>query len=795
MIEQFTESITLQEMKAKLGENLFGFVYPQGDVYNIDKAQICLKRAGGKPKVCSIEDYSLGGNGKGKPEYFITLNCDPNTVIIVECKKSSKYHASEQRNHPKDYAVDGVLYYAKYLKDEYNVIAIAISGTSKDKLKVNTFYWPKNVLIYSELKKATDIILEPENYYRLIKGERLQKEYSLQEIRNTAVLLHEELRTIKMTERNKPIFISGILIALNNDDFCNDWHNYTKFNSVVTNLISTINIQLDNSDISKDKIDNIKNAFNIIKNNEKLKAIPLGQVGSITWYIEQLELKIKPMMDYTETTLDALGVFYHEFVKYSNSDGNNLGMVLTPQHLCEFMCELVNVNKNSKVLDICCGSGSFLVSAMGKMFKSANPTEIEFIKKNSLYGVEIDPELFTLAITNMIVRHDGKSNIYNKDCFDNKLKKELKEKNINIGLLNPPYSQKDVCELEFVEQLLDILIVGGKAAVVVPMSSAIGTKFKEVRERLLKKHTLKAVFSMPDDIFYPTATNVCVMVWEAHTPHNSSIETFFGYCKDDGFVKRKKLGRVDAYGKWEKIKNEWLRLYRNKIIETDKSASHCITENDEWLCEAYMKIDYKKITENYFVDTLRKYLSFKVSLGLTDCNSKFVPKSSDPLDTTKWQEFNVSDLFSPYLAKAYHKNYLIPLDNFSEQEKIEYVTRTGLNNGVDCYVLKEDFKTEGPNTITVGAEGVTFFYHENSFICGNKVSILKNHCLNKYNAMFLISVLNYKLKDIYNYGRAIVLNKLQKMIIELPALSTDKTKPDWEFMENYIKSLPYGDRI
>ena len=276
MIEQFTESITLQEMKAKLGENLFGFVYPQGDVYNIDKAQICLKRAGGKPKVCSIEDYSLGGNGKGKPEYFITLNCDPNTVIIVECKKSSKYHASEQRNHPKDYAVDGVLYYAKYLKDEYNVIAIAISGTSKDKLKVNTFYWPKNVLIYSELKKATDIILEPENYYRLIKGERLQKEYSLQEIRNTAVLLHEELRTIKMTERNKPIFISGILIALNNDDFCNDWHNYTKFNSVVTNLLSTINIQLDNSDISKDKIDNIKNAFNIIKNNEKLKAIPLG---------------------------------------------------------------------------------------------------------------------------------------------------------------------------------------------------------------------------------------------------------------------------------------------------------------------------------------------------------------------------------------------------------------------------------------------------------------------------------------------------------------------------------------
>lgn len=795
MIEQFTESLTLQEMKAKLGQNSFGFVYPQGDIFDIDKAQICLKKSGGKPKKCSLDDYSLGGNGKGKPEYLIKLNCAPDTIIIVECKKSCKYHSSSERDCPRDYAVDGVLYYAKYLKEEYNVIAVAVSGTTKEKMKVNTFYWPKKVMIYSELKRATDIILEPENYYKLIKGEKLQKEYSLQEIRNTAVLLHEELRTIKMTERNKPIFIAGILIALNNEDFSNDWHNYTKFNSVVTNLISAINLQLDNSDIAKDKIDNIKNSFNIIKNNEKLKAIPLGNTGSITWYIEQLELKIKPMMDCSETTLDALGVFYHEFIKYSNSDGNNLGMVLTPQHLCEFMCELVNVNKNSKVLDICCGSGSFLVSAMGKMFKDANPNEVENIKKNALYGVEIDPELFTLAITNMIVRHDGKSNIYNKDCFDIKLKKELKEKNLNIGLLNPPYSQKDVCELEFVEQLLDILIVGGKASVVVPMSCAIGTKFKEVRERLLKKHTLKAVFSMPDDIFYPTATNVCVMVWEAHTPHDSTVETFFGYCKDDGFIKKKKLGRVDAYHKWESIKTEWLRLYRNRIIENNKSASHCVSDKDEWLCEAYMKIDYTGITPNYFIETLRKYMSFKTSLGLINGDSKFNKNPHMELDAQNWKEFSVDDIFSPYLAKAYHKNNLNAIDAYSDLLKIEYVTRTGLNNGVDGYVQREEFKIENPNVITVGAEGVTFFYHESEFICGNKVTVLKNNFLNKYNAMFLVTVLNYKLKDIYNYGRAIVLNKVKKMTIKLPVLPDDETKPNWQFMEDYIKSLPYGNRI
>ena len=59
-------------------------------------------------------------------------------------------------------------------------------------------------------------------------------------------------------------------------------------------------------------------------------------------------------------------------------------------------------------------------------------------------------------------------------------------------------------------------------------------------------------------IFYPTGTNVCVMVWEAHTPHDATQETFFGYCKEDGLVKRKKLGRIDALGKWEDIeKNGW----------------------------------------------------------------------------------------------------------------------------------------------------------------------------------------------------------------------------------------------
>ncbi|MDD7391673.1 MAG: N-6 DNA methylase [Fusobacterium gastrosuis] len=62
------------------------------------------------------------------------------------------------------------------------------------------------------------------------------------------------------------------------------------------------------------------------------------------------------MLNYSELTIDALGVFYHEFIKYSGGDGKGLGIVLTPEHLTDFMCDLAKINKNTKVLDICCGS-------------------------------------------------------------------------------------------------------------------------------------------------------------------------------------------------------------------------------------------------------------------------------------------------------------------------------------------------------------------------------------------------------------------------------------------------------
>lgn len=626
-IEKYTEKLTEQEMKiSDYGENDFGFVYVQGENTPNSDINEALKKAGGKPKNCDLNDFSTAGTGKAKPEYVITLKHDLNTVIVVECKNSARKHSSETLNHPKDFAVDGVLYYTKYLKAHFNVIAVAISGSKKSEVQVDAFYWPKNQENYSELVKSKNIILEPENYLKLVRGEKVQKAYSLSEVKATAVKIHDSLRINKMTEKLKPLFIAGILIALQDDSFSNDYDRLTGFDTLLDSCCSAIKRVLDDGEISNDKISEIQLKFKEIKSVIKLKATPLSDDNSLRWYINQLEMKIKPMMDYVGNTIDALGIFYHEFISYSSGDGNSLGIVLTPQHLTEFMADLINIDKNSRVVDICCGSGAFLVTAMGRMFKKAStPEEIEYIRQNNLYGIEQDSDIHTLALANMIMRKDGKSHILHGDCFDAatiRKFKNLKDTNgdnitLNKGLLNPPYSQRDHVELEFLEQELSIICQGGEVAIVCPMSCAIGTKFKDVRKRLMEKHTLKAVFSMPDDIFYGqgAGTCVCVMIWEAGKPHDSSVSTFFGYYKDDGFVKRKKLGRVDAYEKWESIKAEWLRLYREKEVVDGLTAKACVTDKMEWLCEAYMKTDYTKLSKDDFQTTLNDYLAYLVKEG------------------------------------------------------------------------------------------------------------------------------------------------------------------------------------
>ena len=101
------------------------------------------------------------------------------------------------------------------------------------------------------------------------------------------------------------------------------------------------------------------------------------------------------------------------------------------------------------------------------------------------------------------------------------------------------------------------------------------------------------------------------MVFKAHQPHPENHKTYFGYWKEDGFVKRKHKGRIDANNLWDKIKKDWVEGYHNKEIKKGLSITKQVTAHDEWCAEAYMETDYTQLTQEDFIKTLKDYVAFQ----------------------------------------------------------------------------------------------------------------------------------------------------------------------------------------
>ena len=159
------------------------------------------------------------------------------------------------------------------------------------------------------------------------------------------------------------------------------------------------------------------------------------------------------------------------------------------------------------------------------------------------------------------------------------------------------------------------------------------------------------------------------------------------------------------------------------------------------------------------------------------------------LNTGNWKEFRLGNLFSEmYKAEAHVKADLECFNMFSHNT-IKFISRTEMNNGCDCYVLNNDLTgIEEGNAISIGDTTATCFYQSERFICGDHMVICRAGWLNKYTALFVLSILKQE-KYKYSYGRAYKMDLISNTVIKLPA--TADGSPDWDFMERYIKSLNY----
>ena len=163
------------------------------------------------------------------------------------------------------------------------------------------------------------------------------------------------------------------------------------------------------------------------------------------------------------------------------------------------------------------------------------------------------------------------------------------------------------------------------------------------------------------------------------------------------------------------------------------------------------------------------------------------------LGVEKWKEFCLGELFSEmYKAEAHVKGEFECYDVL-HNNTIRFISRTEMNNGCDCYVLNDKLTgIESGNAISIGDTTATCFYQAEDFVCGDHMVICRADWINKYTALFIISILMLD-KQKYSYGRAFKMELISNTMLKLPA--TSEGTPDWRFMENYMKSLPYGDRI
>ena len=586
----------------------------------------------------------------GKPE-FIAMS--GNYLIIVEDKADTRYQANYMTDKSdtllmdipsvEDYAENGALHYAQHITfytSFKKVFAFGCSGTEKDQLKIRPiFVTDKSYKVMPAVRDFNDFRHENiDTYYRTkVLGNKSERAAELEEILGRAKQLHEDLRNYgSLSEQDKPVIVSGILLALCSRNFstsqltCGIGDTREERKSDGEKIYDAIREHIQDVDKNhKTKIQTVLNQFEFIRLRPQLSARhPALGKSPMKYFAEYIHSKILSAIC-NNSPDDVLGRFYGEFLSYSGGDGKGLGIVLTPSHITELMVDLLDIKMDEKVFDPCCGTAGFLIAAMSKMFKQAeNPAKLRReqeaakmnIRQNLLYGVEMNDRMFSVATTNMILRGDGKSNLICEDFFKIPAEK-LRKENFRIGIMNPPYSQAKnkqtahLSELRFIQHLLDGLGDRARCAVIVPQSTMVGkTKMDAaIKEQILAKHTLEGVITLNPQTFYNVGTNPVIAIFTAHVKHPQRHFCKFINFKDDGYEVAPHIGLLDN-GTHEQKKQQLIDCWlHNASAHSSFMVKAQVEPTDEWLHSFYYFNDEIPSDED-FEKTMADYLTFEFKM-------------------------------------------------------------------------------------------------------------------------------------------------------------------------------------
>lgn len=735
-----------------------------------------------------LRTASKSGQGPGRPDFIVRLTDEPDLLIVIECKADPRNHQSSTLDNVEKFAVDGALYYASHLRREFDVLAIGVSGVEERSMEISHFLLLRTAA--DPISAFGDSLLSPDDYIKGYREDPRKFRQDYETLREFMRDLNIRLHLNKVSERDRSLFLSASLIALERPSFRGGYRSESDATRLADMIVEAAVIELRDAGVKPPGLDIVRQQFEGLR----LQSDLLTKKGELREIVHEIDSKVNAFVK-THKYRDVLGGLYIEFLRYANSD-KGLGIVLTPPHVTELFAEIAQVNPHSVVYDNCAGTGGFLISAMRVMIdKAGGASEVEHrIKSDQLHGVEPHPNIFPLAVSNMYIHQDGKTNILPKDCFDPTVIASMRLLRPNVGLLNPPYKgdkRHDREELEYVANNLECLSEGAVCVAIVPMQCALATRGKvaTIKRELLRRHTLEAVLSMPGELFFNSKVGVvtCVMVFTAHRPHQMDKETFLGYFKEDGFVKRKVGGRMDAYDRWEEIKKQWLSLFRNRRQHAGLSVNVQLDATREWSAEAYMETDYSVITDQHFDQTLFDYSQYlfasKARTFVSD--ERIAPEIA--LNSESWSPFPLRDLFRITGTKTTPR---IDLEVAGVGD-YPYVTTQATNNGVDGFF---NIQTENGGVITVDSAVVGYCaYQASDFSASDHVEKLEPRFkMDAKVALFLTTVLNLE-QYRYNYGRKCSQSRLRQSKVRLPA--TPFGRPDFDYMQRYINGRQYSRNL
>ena len=606
----------------------------------------------------------------GKPDFQIERLRTGIPVIIENKLRLNRLVASNKDAIKLDdasvsnFAVNGAIYYAQNMiaSEKYSeVIAIGIAGDNAENVKIDVHYvYGSGEDTYKHMTQYTtlDFLENEASFAHFYQAATLTEEEkhqilidSREKLQKYAKELNKLMHNHAITAPERVLYVSGMLLSMQD---LKDENGTTVKAGLTPEDLRGINLSgsrdgdvivrhitdyLTLKNIPREKLSLMLASFNKIKDDpdRDIPATPLKQVARFidgnastnkqifTYIFETIYKSIDSMAGH----IDIMGEMYSEFLKYALGDGGELGIVLTPPYITKMMSQILDVNPDSRVMDLATGSAGFLISAMRLMIEdtetkygknsSESNQKIEHIKKQQLLGVELDANMFTLASTNMILRGDGSSNIQKGSSFDRppELYENFKADKL---LLNPPFSY-DENGMPFIEFGLRHMQIGGRAAIIIQDSAGSGKAVKS-NQAILRQNQLIASIKMPVDLFVPMAGVQTSIYIVEHTgkPHDYEKQVRFIDFRNDGY-KRAKRGISEVDHPVERYQDV-VQIFKNgrdaKVHNGLWDLSKVVVMGEindsgaDWNFDQHFKVDNRP-TEDDFKKVVSEYLAWEVS--------------------------------------------------------------------------------------------------------------------------------------------------------------------------------------